>query len=352
MKELSLTPGAFAFVLTPVRESKLLGKRFTFERSTALGLSPDTLLHALVGFDVLQFVEKNEYKLFRALVAAGCAEETGSKLQQGTLDVLSKGMGPAGQPRSLNEIRAIPDELSTPWRILLRVMRSTLPRWERRVLARLAAFDRVAHQIPSALDIDREVERRRRVFLPSLAYWYETGLGLNWESTLVLDATLCHLAWIDIDNALLNPDAIHPFSIVGLAEPSRRPMRHWFDELLAETRCANLVALHNHLVKRRCLRHGRPISHDLLKKWASTERLMPYDAVVQLLGASNDDAFKARAHSRLCFARLLTVLGELLTCFSADPVAPKTAQSELHKRLQSLSAELKAGSGSRSLFLV
>jgi len=264
MTEQCASASSFSFTLTPARGSKLLGQRFTFERSTALGLSPDTLLRGLVGFDWTQLIEKTDYSLFLALRALGRSVEAGSQLQQGTLDVLSKGMGTPGQPGSIEELRGVPNGLSTPWRILLRSLRPALPRRERRTLARLAYFDRVAHQISNAQNADLSQERRRRAFLPSLTYWHETGLGLPGESMLVLDSTLCHLAWLELDIASTTLDAKHALSIFALAEPSKRPIRHWFDELLAETKCANLVDLDNLLAKLGRARHGRPITHDLL----------------------------------------------------------------------------------------
>lgn len=49
MSEQGKNPSSFAYVMNPVRESRLLGKRIQFERSTALGFSPDTLLRMMAG---------------------------------------------------------------------------------------------------------------------------------------------------------------------------------------------------------------------------------------------------------------------------------------------------------------
>jgi heme oxygenase len=340
-------PASFAFGLTPIRESKLLGKRMIFERSTALGLSPETFMRAMAGMSWQQFLENENYSLYRALVAMGRSETLGSKLQSRTLEDLGKGLGSGGM--SLDKLKAIPNGLSTPWRMLLRTLRHSLPRIERRVLARLAYFDRLAMQITNTTDRECVLHMKRQVFFPSVMHWHLTGLDLTWESAVVLDVTLHHLAWLDIDIASRGPE--NPDWIIALVDPPKQPMRHWFDELLRAAKCENLVELHDFTTRRGATRYKRPITHDLLKKWASTERLLPVDAAVELLIAFADEDLRSKMQTRLLIARLLTVLVELVRSFSEKPVASKTAQIAIHERLLSLRAAIQAASGAGPLFL-
>jgi len=69
MQNSGLDRKPFAFELTPIRESKLLVKRMIFERSTALGLSPETFMRAMAGMGLQQILESENYSLHRALVA-------------------------------------------------------------------------------------------------------------------------------------------------------------------------------------------------------------------------------------------------------------------------------------------
>ena len=119
-------------------------------------------------------------------------------------------------------------------------------------------------------------------------------------------------------------------------------MRHWFDSLLAQTRCMNLVYFDKFLASRGVTSRDRVVSHDLLKKWASTQELMPHHAVCAVLDGCKPEVDANKEQLRLWFARLLTFLCELIGSFSAEPVEEKAARKAVHQRLSQLGAEFQA----------
>lgn len=356
MSESETVPRGFQFELIPLRQSRLLGERLKFERSTALGLSPDTVLRALIGKSFQQLLEEVSYRHFRAQVALARAETTGSQLQAATLADVQEMVGNlarAGQSFDLNALQALPESLRSPYRLLRRACSPTFTRTGKRVLTRLAYYDRVAHQITLTVDAERSAGFRRRIFGPSLVYWHETGLGMRYETMLVLDAALQHLAWLNLEIQADCP-AWETETLLALAEPSARPMRHWFDMLLRRAKCDDLAGLENLLAKRGTLRSGRPITHDRLRKWASTQALLPLAVVRVLLETCVPDATRSPEAFALWGAKLLTFLVEVIRCFTPKEVEPLAAQAHVHERLKSLQAELLAAKGTRSarLFLV
>lgn len=215
----------------------------------------------------------------------------------------------------------------------------------RRLLVRLAMFDRIAHRMTDLKDEQENERLRRRIFTPSLTYWQKTGFELPWRASVALDMTLQHLAWMDVQ---LNSNSKPPWpagGILALAEPTQLPMRHWFDGLLAPTNCANLVEFYDFLGNQKALRLGRVISHDLLKKWASTLQLMPHPAVCTVLEACKPMVDDIAEHLRLWIARLLTFLYEFIGSFSATPVDEKASQKAVHERLVQLCAEFGEAEG-------
>jgi hypothetical protein len=176
MVETDKKTSSFAFVLTPVRESRLLGKRFQFERSTAFGFSPDTLMRVLAGRGMWGFLDEANYKFTLALRALGRAEETGAKMHNATRTDLERALGAlqiGGAPLDLEGLRSLPDSISSPWRILRMTFAKGWTRTGRRLFTRLAYYDRIAHQIDKVHDHTQSTALRERFFLPSAKYWHE-----------------------------------------------------------------------------------------------------------------------------------------------------------------------------------
>jgi len=358
MLEQDKKTSSFAFVMTPVRESRLLGKRIQFERSTAFGFSPDTLLRVMTGRGISGILEKSAYKYSLALKALDRAEKFSTKMQKSTRADLEEVLGSielGGAHLTLDDMRCLPNSLGGPWRILRVTLAKNWTRTEQRLFTRLAYYDRIADQIDKVRDPARSSALRQQFFLPSVRFWHECETPLGWEMALCLDATLHHLVWLDRMLAA-EKRAYLAGTLLAISSPDARPMRHWFDGILRRTRCADLLEFHQYLFARGAVRHGRPISHDLLKKWSSSQQLIPHAAAEELLGAY--DAAAAAADElewvRLWQAKLMTFLVECVVCFTPEEVGPKLAQSCIFQRLESLQEMFQASQRlyGHSLFVV
>ena len=354
----NISKNTFVTTLIPVRESKLLGKKLKFERSSALGFSPDTILRVIAEKSFLSHLEELEYDQYRALKALDRSLRTGSKLQKGTSSDLESMMESAhtvgGSPLTLKDIESIPDNLSAPWRIVRRTFFSSTGRTGQRLLARLAYYDRLTVEWTRSRTMSDRMERLARRFAPSIEYWNSHNLQLSLEAIALIDSTLQHLCWLDLELRTHDKRRIES-STQRLTGPLKRPVRHWFDSVLKELNLRDLLELHNHLTRQGALRHENVISHDLLKKWASSQRTLPYFAAKPLLfGCFGERAPTSVYAMDLWNAKILVFLTETICCFTAAPIDPLVAQSYIHERLKLLDMEFlnSRGKSSTSLFVV
>ena len=350
--------GEFEVELHPFRKSKLLGKKLRFERSTALGFSPDTILRVITEKPFSSHMEVLEYGYFRALKALDLSIQTGAKLQKQTRsdlkDMMQSARTVGGTPVTLDDLKGIPENLSAPWRIVRRAFFGANERTGQRLLARLAYYDRLTVEFSRSRHMPERMERLKPRLAPSLEYWHSLDLGMRWEVIAVLDSTLQHLCWLDLE--LRSHDERRSVSAaLRLTEPSKRPIRHWFDALLKSQGISDLLELHKFLVRRNAIRHDDVISHDLLKKWASSQRTIPYAGAKTLLTACfGDKAGKSIEAMDLWNAKLFVFLTETICCFSKEPVEPLVAQSHIHERLKLLELGFLAtkGNATTPLFVV
>lgn len=344
MSEQGKNSGSFAFVMAPVRESQLLGKRIQFERSTALGFSPDTLLRVMAGRSLSSMLEKSAYKYSLALKALGRAEEAGAKMHSATRRDLDEVLGSievGGAPLTLDGMKRLPNSLGGPWRMLRITFAKDWTRTGQQLFTRLAYYDRIADQIGKVRDPARSTALRQRFFLPSAKFWHECETPLAWEMALCIDATLHHLVWLDRVLGTKKPK-YKAGTLLALSNPEARPMRHWFAGILRRTRCSNLPELHEYLLARGAARHGRAISHDLLKKWSSSQQLIPHAASKALLQACAAEAADDPEWTLLWQAKLMTFLIECVVCFTPEEVEPLVAQRCIFQRLESLQEMFQA----------
>lgn len=335
--------GEFEIELHPIRESALLGKRLRFERSSVLGFSPDTILRVVTEKPLLSHLEEHEYGYSRALKALDLSIQRGSTLQKQTRLDLKAMMQPArtagGSPLTVDDLNDIPKNLSAPWRIARRAFFGTTDRTGQRLLARLAYYDRLTVEFARSRHVSARMERLKPRLAPSLEYWHSLGLEMSWEVIAVLDSTLQHLCWLDCELRSLD-ERRSVSAALRLTEPSKRPIRHWFDGLLQALGLCDLLELHQLLARRNAVRHDNVISHDLLKKWASSQRTMPYAAAKTLLAAClGDKAGDSVEAMDLWNAKLFVFLTETIYCFTKEPIEPLVAQSHIHERLKLLESE-------------
>lgn len=338
---------SFQWVLSPYRPSKLLGKRLRFERSTALGFSPDTFLRVLSAAGVDGFVREHDYNSWLALRAHGRSITSGTKPRRSTLAALdwsARRHTRGKQPRSITELEAWPNNLSTPWRLLnmSRPFGSGRYVWKQ-LLARFAFYDRVACQLGKITDPSRAMAARRQLFEPSALYWMHTPMKVEPWAALCIDATLHHIAWLDscLASRSSRETSCH---LIGLASPPQKPMRHWFKAMLRASGCRNLLELEQLLLRRNVTYLDRGIDHSLLKKWSSSQVLLPRRAESALLQAAAPGAHES-LRLQVLVAQVLTFLAEAVRCFGQTSESFEVCQMHMFRRLTQLRSEFKSGHG-------
>lgn len=339
----------FASELIPKRPSRLLGKKIRFYRSSALSFTPDTFSRVLAETSFSALLARLNYDGYLSLLALDRVERTGSRLQSKTRKHLEKMFAEAktsgGSEVSLERLRDLPTGLSSPWRLLRWTFVAGLDRTKRRFFTRLAYYERLTVEFNRSMRLPERVERLRPLLEPSLMYWSGSGLGLQWQAIAVLDATLQHLVWLERRYLSEEPN-LESRALLRLTAAGKRPMRHWFDQLLCSVGCVDLLDLHHMLARKGAIRHRDVISHDLLKKWASTQRTLPYDAAEALLTACfGTEAGNTRDANDLWFAKMLVFLTEFIYCLAQEEVPISEAQSHIHRRIRLLHGEFEASEG-------
>lgn len=343
------TLNVFEVELVPIRPSKLLGKKIRFERASALNFSPDTILRVVTEKPLSSHISALNYSAYLAMVALDRSDRTGSKLQAKThgdiVKILGEAQTPDGLPVTVERLKEMTGNRAAPWRVVRFAFTRALDRTGRRLLARLAYYDRLTTEFTRIRHLPEQVERIKQIVTPSIRYWNDLKLGMRWEVIAVLDAALQHLTWLDLEHRTNEPSR-QGSAVLRLTAPTRRPMRHWFDQLLQTMGCSDLKGLHQELVRRRAIRHGNVVSHDLLKKWASSQRTLPFAAAkVLLLACFSEKAGKSVDAIDLWFAKLLMFLIEVICCFAKEPIEPLAAQAHIHLRLKHLEKEFQAAKG-------
>lgn len=361
---LSTYTNDFESELIPQRPSGLLGKKFRFERASALNFSPDMFFRLFTGKPIKGCLEKwdhNVYLLLNAVVSSDEFEAgSGSRLQNRTREefreMLAKARYPGDSPSTLEYLREIQGSRAAPWRVarvaLANIFSDTGAKTSRiwkPLLTRLAYYDRLTTEFSRTKHNPERMARYRSLVKPSLEYWHSRGLGLRWEVIALLDSALQHLTWLD---AVLRDGSDAASAVSRLTNPDEKPIRHWFDDLLAATHCRNLLDLEHQLARdERGRINNRRISHDLLKKWASSQRMIPSESALVLLKTLN--LWPSHEAKNFWFVRLLTFLTELICCFAKDPTCSLVAQRYIHERLDALDDELQKSKGkdNRHLFV-
>jgi hypothetical protein len=262
----------------------------------------------------------------------------GSTMQRATRASLAKVMVPGdiNRPPTLEELTSLPNALTGYWRALFRTFRrGTGPTW-RGMLVRLAARDRQLHAL-DRMGAEEQAVVRAKLFHPSLNHWVSTGLfGESFRPMLVLDATLEHLAWADVQLSRSGQAALRTDPIVGLIRPGKVPMRHWFDRILDLTGTPNLAALCDLLAERADIASPRTFTHVELKQWATASKRMAPGPAYQLLAACQPEVDLHRERAQLWIASLLTFLASFVQAFATEPVTQACAQAAIRERLVTL----------------
>lgn len=333
----------FDFNLHPLRPLPRFGRRQTVGLSTAISFDPETIVRAATGHSLSHILEEMDYGSYRVMLAWVRSLESGAKMQRGTREALERLTTPPDDVNKMmtsDELLTLPNAMTGYWRMLFRTFRrGTGPTW-RGLLVRLAWQDRELHAL-ERLSEQEQVARRKALFHPSIAYWHATGIfGQHFRTALVLDKTLEHLAWADVQLSSSPHRVLRVDPVIGLVRPGKNPMRHWFDRLLQLTGASNLSDFCDLLAERADEQAERMFTHLELKQWATAHKPLPQALAHQMLKACQPEVDVHRERAQLWIARLLTFLTSFVQAFAVDPVEEATAQAVVFQRLIDLRTKL------------
>lgn len=299
-------------------------------------------MRVLFQTDMEGLLREAGYEQWLALRSLGRSLESGSKMHRSSVEAL-RWTGPNPEPpfirhSALFSNDTLPPSTTTHWRILRQVIRTTEHDAIRRVLVRLAFYDRLGSQCLKLAMEAPDAPIVRLVIKSGFLHWEEAFPGIHPRAALCIEATLHHLAWFEVELER-TAGTRTPIRVLEYVTPPTRPMRAWFNRLLEATKCENLVDLH-HLLLKRDVRHlDRPISHDLLKKWSSSQVLIPKAAAKALLSLLDTDDKRDFHRLGLVIAKSLTLLVEGVRCFTGANATAAAAQRHVFARLTQLKHE-------------
>lgn len=334
---------AFDFTLHPLRPLPSFGRRQTVGLSTAVSFDPNTVIMAATGHSLNHVVERMDYGSYLTMRAWVRSVTRGSTMQRGTRESLANLMPlpeDINRPPTAEELLTLPNAMTGYWRLAFRTFRrGTGPTW-RGLLVRLAWRDRQLHAL-EGLGAEEQAAMRAKLFSASIHYWASSGLfSGSFRPMLVLDVTLQHLAWADVQLSRSEHAVLRADPIVGLVQPGKAPMRHWFDRILGLTGTQTLAGLCDLLAERADKVSSRTFTHLELKQWATAQKLMPPGPAHQLLAACRPEVDFHRERNQLWTARWLTFLICYVQGFSTEPVTKAVAQAAINERLAFLRDEL------------
>ncbi|MFN7152408.1 MAG: hypothetical protein ACK4OE_01855 [Acidovorax sp.] len=337
---------AFDFTLLPLRPLPSFGQRQTLGLSTAVSFDPNTVIMVATGRSLNYVVERMDYGSYLTMQAWVRSVTRGSTMQRETRESLANLVPEPediNRPPTIEELLALPNAMAGYWRLAFRIFRrGARPIW-RGLLVRLAWQDRQLHVL-GEMGAEEQATMRAKLFGASIHHWVSSGLfSGSFRPMLVLDMTLQHLAWADVQLSRSAHTVFRTDPIVGLVQPGKVPMRHWFDRILSLTGTHNLASLCDLLAERADKANPRTFTHLELKQWASAQKLMPPGPAHQLLVACCPDVDFHRERTQLWTARWLTFLICYVQGFSTEPVTKVVAQAAINERLTSLRDKLLAG---------
>ena len=172
------------------------------------------------------------------------------------------------------------------------------------------------------------------LFNADISAWVDLNPSLQPLLYVLIEVALKALAWVECRLEKLPDGAPTQASCLdGLLAPGRRPLGNWLGEVCAASGCRNLGQLADRL-QWRSQYHERPISHDLLRKWSSSRKLlMPAAAMPATLAAVGPRNWAETLPGRFYAARLLTFLCALLRAGTNGPTPSwEEVQDQLRSR--------------------
>lgn len=313
--------------------------------STALTLSPHTVLQSSYGVSVLQLARMQKERPDRALNALLRAITRTNKPSLTTRKLVMQTFG-AFVPSNDLDAALHGKEPTTPhpwqsdWEILQEALGEPGDDALYQLVARLGRLDRMVFSArkltEKGMQADGEALLAPYIGRSFVERWKRYNPNLSMPVAVLLDISLQSLAWLEwrAKRAYPGEGAVALVSrFVCLLAPRRRPIGHWLMRMQKSVGCASLLAFSSRTLDKGIKWHSRQLSHDLLKKWSSGQQLMPAKALQPVLkvvsGHVNDD----RERNLFAAARFLSFLCDLVIAGSrGKPPSWAAAQDQIRRQ--------------------
>jgi hypothetical protein len=291
------------------------GKEFRVLISSGLAFNPDTVLRASTGVScLLTAIRKNDKHSVLSDFKRGL--EGRNRLSPTTRAKIRRESGPIG-PVFDDALNGGPshEEFAglSDWEALARGWGELDPVSPIDVLIGfMRGIDQTAHKardLAVAGERHKAEEMARDLIGNVFVEWRVLNPQLDPKAAVLLDTAL--RAIITLENTWRGkqvgqePDSALVLSLLGT---QHKPLGHWLAEVRNQMRVPNNRSLAELLARKKVTLHSRPITHDMLKKWASVQRgmLMSWKAKKQLLSVVGDAKQRKKLTTRFALARFLT----------------------------------------------
>lgn len=298
---------------------ELFGKSFRVHISTHFTFNPDTLSRAVMDVSLDAGMRKwaqESHQLLRKMAYVAAGKHTPSET---TKRLIAKHFEPAvpgsvmRQALDGYDVRLAP---RSDWDTVLQGLQRSQDQALKDLCRCLSACDAHALHVRALAFTGRPEAARAHVdalFRADTEAWVDLHPSLVPILYVLVEVALKAVAWLEcrLPQPAAGPSQ-RPSWLEGLLEPGSRPMGHWLSQVCEASGRRNLGQLGKKLEWREKYR-GKAISHDRLRKWASSKTvLMPQAAMWPVLSAVSDARSVEVLHGQFLAARLFTFLCALL----------------------------------------
>ncbi len=322
-----------------------MGKSFEVYSSCAMTFTLDTMLRAVGDMSLVTLIRNDGTQMYQNLRKLQYFALRKHQLSVGTQKLLIKDLGPLLSEPVLNDVFSgiVPTyELQSDWLFFLQGMGDRGDPTFDFIARKMLAWDERLLEIRRGrgTEVGQQAQAKFELELtPALDAWRRINPNLSAQSFLLIESSLQTLVDLECFWTSEANLTIPSTSRLGLLlDTKMRPMGHWLNGVMHEVDCANLLQLSAVIFSKRGMNLGRPISHDLLKKWSSSKSvLMPSRALAPILNGVAINAVRKRLAARFYVARFLTFVCDLVWATTFGPLEKwEVAQAQVKGRYEEL----------------
>ncbi len=328
------------------RPLKLFGNSFSVHISTALTISPNTMLLVTYGMSLRQLTRKLDIGLDTSLKDLWRGALKKNRLSETTQTLIRQRFGQRISSSILDEVMAGREPSSAlPWHSDWDALLEGMGEPEGpddfiyTIVERFAKLDRIfwtSQQLHATGAVDDGAALLDRHIGDPIEGWRKCNASISVPVAVLIDVILQTLARLEFQNwpSQSTEDSRIPKSLIlPWLAPGKKPIGHWLLTMLTAAGCKNLGDFGVHLEINNIKRHTNPVSHNLLKKWSSGGQLMPSEGCECVLMAVGKQLDLDHERGKFGMVRLLSFLCDLVISGTrSTPPSWNDAQAQLSRR--------------------